>query len=103
MSERHERDVPAGPAPAQGPGHGDSVRGHDTAPDRAPAAAGPAASPAGHEPPPPGAGFMNALRWALFAGLLVLAAVSIGSYVISKRPAANAASQKKALYHCPMH
>jgi Cu(I)/Ag(I) efflux system membrane fusion protein len=46
---------------------------------------------------------MNALRWALFAGLLLLAAVSIGSYVVSKRPGANAQSQKKALYHCPMH
>lgn len=92
MSERDTRIIPAGPPPASGP---------ETGPGPA---APPAGAPAGHEPPPAGAGFMNALRWALFAGLLLLAAVSIGSYVFSKRPAANAAqNQKKALYHCPMH
>jgi len=87
MSERDARMIPA--APAEG----------------AKAETGsPPAAPAGHEPPPAGAGFMNALRWVLFAGLLLLAAVSIGSYALSKRPSANAArSQKKALYHCPMH
>jgi multidrug efflux pump subunit AcrA (membrane-fusion protein) len=84
MSEREARIVPGEPAPAAGP-----------------EAASP---PARHEPPPAGAGFMNALRWALFAGLLLLAGLSIGSYVISRRPAANADhGQKKALYHCPMH
>jgi Cu(I)/Ag(I) efflux system membrane fusion protein len=47
---------------------------------------------------------MNILRWALFAGLLALAAVSVGSYALSKRPGAGATqARKKALYHCPMH
>ena len=117
MSERYERDVRAGATPddGSGAGRGDSVRSRGDAPEGqggagfAPGAGGSAAAPpagaaAGHEPPPRGAGFMNALRWALFAGLLVLAALSIGSYVLARRPAANAAqSQKKALYHCPMH
>jgi Cu(I)/Ag(I) efflux system membrane fusion protein len=57
-----------------------------------------------HEPPPRGAGFMNALRWALFVGLLLLAAVSIGSYLMSKHPKHEAQqSAKKIVYHCPMH
>src|SRR5262245_48451237 len=56
-----------------------------------------------HEPPPAGAGFMNVFRWALFAGLLALAAVSIGSYVISKQPKTTSASAKKVVYQCPMH
>ena len=61
-------------------------------------------APPAHEPPPPGAGFMNAFRWALFAGLLLLAAVSIASYVASRHPktaARTAANQ--VLYQCPMH
>jgi Cu(I)/Ag(I) efflux system membrane fusion protein len=69
----------------------------------------PAAGAAGHggsahEPPPRGAGFMNALRWALFAGLLLLAAVSIGSYARSRHPkhAARLEAQK-IIYQCPMH
>ncbi|HET7903653.1 MAG TPA: efflux RND transporter periplasmic adaptor subunit [Candidatus Eisenbacteria bacterium] len=67
-----------------------------------PAGANP--GPAGHEPPPPGAHFMNVLRWALFAGLLLLAVVAIGSYVASRRPDAGASSSAKAArYHCPMH
>jgi membrane fusion protein, copper/silver efflux system len=56
-----------------------------------------------HEPPP-GAHFMNVLRWVLFGLLLVLAAVSIGSYVMSMRPASSAKqSAKRVVYQCPMH
>ena len=47
---------------------------------------------------------MNILRWALFAFLLVLAAVSIGSYIMSRRPvpvAKQAVTQ--AIWQCPMH
>jgi len=87
MSE-HERN-PKSEAPAERPLAG--------AGDAAPSA------PA-HAPPPRGAGFMNALRWALFAGLMLLAAVSIGSYGLSKRPkAAATAAAKQAIYQCPMH
>jgi Cu(I)/Ag(I) efflux system membrane fusion protein len=47
---------------------------------------------------------MNLLRWALFAGLLVLAVVSIGSYVMWRRvPAGATHAAKRALYRCPMH
>ncbi len=68
-----------------------------------------AADPASGPPPsvhqpPPGAHFMNVLRWALFAGLLVLAAVSIGGYVMWRlSPGGAAQPAKKALYRCPMH
>ncbi len=58
----------------------------------------------GHEPPPPGAHFMNGVRWTLFVALLILAAVSITSYVVSRRSkTVTAVSAKKALYYCPMH
>ena len=87
MSE-HERN-PKSEAPAERPS-----AGAGEAPPSAPA----------HAPPPPGAGFMNALRWTLFAGLMLLAAVSVGSYVLSKRPKAGAtAATKQAVYQCPMH
>jgi multidrug efflux pump subunit AcrA (membrane-fusion protein) len=47
---------------------------------------------------------MNVLRWTLFALLLVLAVVSIGSYVASLRPAPAAKqAASKAVWHCPMH
>jgi Cu(I)/Ag(I) efflux system membrane fusion protein len=53
---------------------------------------------------------MNLVRWALFAFLLVLAAVSIGSYVMSRWPApaskdARSAkhAQAKVVWQCPMH
>lgn len=62
----------------------------------------PASGPSAHEPPP-GASLMNLLRWALFAGLLVLAAVSIGSYAMSRRSGGSASEQKQARYYCPMH
>ena len=67
-------------------------------------AATPPVDPPATHAPPPGAHFMNVLRWALFAGLLVLAAASIGSYVLSRRPAPRSATaQKQAHYYCPMH
>jgi len=54
--------------------------------------------------PPPGAHFMNVLRWALFAFLAVLAIVSIGTYVASRNPRTSASqSGAQAVYHCPMH
>ena len=75
-------------------------------PGTSPAPAGepqPAGVPPAHEVPP-GAHMMNILRWALFAGLLVLAAVSIGSYVMSRRASPGATkAQKQARYYCPMH
>ncbi len=47
---------------------------------------------------------MNTLRWIIFGGLLLLAIVTISSYVMSHRPqAAKSTSAKAALYHCPMH
>ncbi len=64
----------------------------------------PAYQPPAHQPPPPGAGFMNTFRWALFAALLLLAAVSIGSYVLSRQPGrVTTAGHKAARYYCPMH
>lgn len=54
--------------------------------------------------PPPGADIMNLLRWALFAALLVLAVVSIGSYVVSMRsPTSTSQGRTRARYYCPMH
>ena len=56
-----------------------------------------------HEPPP-GAHTMSILRWALFAGLLVLAAVSVGSYIVSKRQSGTpSTTRKQARYYCAMH
>ena len=47
---------------------------------------------------------MNIVRWSLFVFLLMLAVVSIGSYVISKRPApAGTQATSKVIYQCPMH
>lgn len=86
MNDLERPNVPAGSAPE--PGTGASPAG------------GPASSV--HQPPP-GAHFMNVLRWALFAGLMVLAAVSIGAYVYSKRPVSAAQAAKKVIYRCPMH
>jgi membrane fusion protein, copper/silver efflux system len=60
-------------------------------------------APPAHEPPP-GAGVMNVARWALFAGLLLLAAISIGSYLVAKRPQSAATrAAKQVVYSCPMH
>ncbi|MEK7331658.1 MAG: heavy metal-binding domain-containing protein, partial [Candidatus Eisenbacteria bacterium] len=86
MNDLERPNVPAGTAPE--PGTGASPAG------------GPASSV--HQPPP-GAHFMNIVRWALFAGLMVLAAVSIGAYVYSKRPVSASQAAKKVLYRCPMH
>ncbi len=61
---------------------------------------------AGHEPPPPGARLMNAVRWALFVGLLVIAAGAIATYVgihASGSKPKSGPSAKAVLYHCPMH
>ena len=61
------------------------------------------APPSVHQPPP-GAHAMNILRWGLFAGLLVLAVVSIGSYIVSRRESgASSGAQKQARFYCPMH
>jgi Cu(I)/Ag(I) efflux system membrane fusion protein len=57
-----------------------------------------------HHEPPPGARGMNVLRWVLFAGLLLLAGISIASYVawrFQNRAGANAT--RTARYYCPMH
>jgi len=54
--------------------------------------------------PPPGARFMNVLRWALFGFLAVLALVSVGSYVASRMAQTSASKAvAQAKYHCPMH
>jgi len=72
------------------------------APDAAPDFAS-ATPPASHTPPP-GAQIMNVLRWLLFAGLLVVAAVSVGGYLTSMREGGTTArTHKQARYYCPMH
>ncbi len=72
-------------------------------PGEPPGAEGPAPPSPAHQPPP-GAHFMNMLRWGLFAFLLVLAAVSIGSYIVSRRPAPVAKQAAgKTIWQCPMH
>ena len=64
-----------------------------------------AVPPSSVHQPPPGAHLMNIVRWVLFAFLLVLAVVSIGSYVMSKRPAPAAAGgpRRILLYRNPMN
>ena len=60
--------------------------------------------PAAVRRPPPGAGLMNLVRWVLFAGLLLLAALTIGSYVTHRRsPAGTDHAAQRTLYRCPMH
>jgi len=57
-----------------------------------------------HGAPPPGAGFMNVVRWVLFAGLMLLAVVSLFAYVASRRAApAKTVATTAAVYRCPMH
>lgn len=53
--------------------------------------------------PPPGARTMNVVRWFLFGGLLLLALVSIGTFVAHRRGAARTTSAQAAKYYCPMH
>ena len=60
--------------------------------------------------PPPGAAFMNTVRWVLFAGLSLLALISIASWVAWQvglhRDPSSAARRKHdatTLYRCPMH
>ncbi len=61
-------------------------------------------SPHAVHTPPPGARFMNVLRWALFGFLAVLAIVSVGTYVGSRYAQTSASKPAaQALYHCPMH
>ncbi len=70
----------------------------------------PSPTPPLHDPPP-GAAFMNTVRWALFGGLSLLALVSISSWVAwrvgeGRVTAATAGARPKpgvALYRCPMH
>ncbi|HET9951790.1 MAG TPA: efflux RND transporter periplasmic adaptor subunit [Candidatus Eisenbacteria bacterium] len=58
----------------------------------------------GHEPPPKGASFMNAVRWILFGGLLLLAVASIAVYVLGHRPEGGGKTAAGAIiYYCPMH
>lgn len=53
---------------------------------------------------PRGAGFMNVLRWVLFAGLLVLAVVALAAYFGGRAPApGTTASATGDVYYCPMH
>ena len=63
--------------------------------------------PPAHQPPP-GAHFMNIVRWVLFGGLSLLALVSIASFIAwrvgeSRTPTGLHAAPGKTLYHCPMH
>ena len=64
-------------------------------------------SPSGAHQPPPGARFMNIVRWVLFGGLTLLALVSLASFIAWKvgqgRTSSTAAASGAALYHCPMH
>ncbi len=54
--------------------------------------------------PPPGAGFMNVLRWVLFAALLLLAVASIASWVAWRREESRTAGVPSGQrWHCPMH
>lgn len=55
---------------------------------------------------PPGARFMNTVRWVLFGGLTLLALVSLASFIawrVGKDRAPSGAHASAALYHCPMH
>src|ERR1051326_3464744 len=68
-------------------------------------------SPTSGHVPPPGAAFMNGVRWALFAGLSLLAIISIASWAAwrvgeGRVRAASAGAKHRAgaaLYRCPMH
>lgn len=72
-------------------------------PERGTASA-PNPGPASVHEPPPGAGFMNGMRWVLFIVLLLVAVLSVGGYVLSRRAAGTTtAAAKHARYYCPMH
>jgi RND family efflux transporter MFP subunit len=63
-----------------------------------------AAPPSPVHAPPPGTRAMNVVRWVLFAGLLVLAVLSVGGYLVSRRQGATSAgAHRTARYFCPMH
>ncbi len=73
-------------------------------PTQEPSGEPPIAPGRGAGAPPPGAEFMNLLRWILFAALLVLAVVSVGSYLVSMRSSASSSEgRRQARFHCPMH
>ena len=75
---------------------------HDATPQGG--APAPGDAPRSIHQPPPGAHAMNVLRWVLFAFLLVLAVVSIGSYVVSRFPAHTAThAAAGVIWQCPMH
>jgi Cu(I)/Ag(I) efflux system membrane fusion protein len=77
---------------------------HDSTPRVPDGATTPPEPPPSIHQPPPGAHALNILRWALFAGLLVLAVLSVGVYVVSSRQSATSSNaQKQARYYCPMH
>ncbi len=58
----------------------------------------------GAHQPPPGAGFMNGVRWALLVGLVVLAVVSGASWWMSRRaPATTGTHAAREVWSCPMH
>lgn len=63
----------------------------------------PPAEPPPVHTPPRGAHAMNVLRWVLFGGLLLLAVVSVGSYVVWRQQTATSGVRKEARYYCPMH
>lgn len=58
-----------------------------------------------HDPsPPPGAPLMNALRWVLFAALVLLAVVAIAAWFRGRAPATRETVAAGAqVYYCPMH
>jgi Cu(I)/Ag(I) efflux system membrane fusion protein len=80
----------------------DETRMSDPGAPRPTAPAPESQTPPSVHTPPPGARSMNVVRWVLFAGLLALAAVSIGSYLRS-RGGTEAHDAAHARYYCPMH
>ncbi len=77
---------------------------HDETPQGGAPAPQDDAAPRTIHQPPPGAHAMNVLRWILFAFLLVLAVVSIGSYVATRLPARTAKhAAVGTIWQCPMH
>ena len=66
-------------------------------------------APSGHVAPP-GAAFMNTVRWVLFGGLTLLALVSIASWVAwragegrTARSTSGGQAGVAEFYRCPMH
>lgn len=57
--------------------------------------------PPRHDPPPPGVRAMAIVRWVILALAAVLAAVSVGTWVVERGAARHAAED--ARFYCPMH